>query len=387
MKARLANLIKDPLLEQLELQLHRPNFFYILRFQDAEIRHSNFLAWILNPRGNHGLGDIVLRRVLKDLFSNDAYEWIDEFQADIISLSEIELRREWNNIDLMILHESFAMCIENKVRSTDHSNQLARYKNTVETAFPLINHAFVYLTPDGRSPTESDDASAYQTYAHYDIAVIVKDVLNVYGESLSSRVRTYIDDYLTVIRREVMQDDTVNELARKIYSAHHEAMDFILDNKPDRYSEVGVIFEKLVIESGWVLGSPNKGYTRFLTPGLDKIIPRSGSYGWRYKEAFAFEFDYYSARKKISLKTVIPPGDDSHRALLSGALVKVAGARVSRGKKWSTHLNLGWAYDVTNEKRSDADVEEKLRSIWPEVTAFVEKVESELLAVSLDLGT
>jgi hypothetical protein len=35
-----------------------PNLFYILKFQDAEIRLPNFLAWLLNPKGNHGLNEL-----------------------------------------------------------------------------------------------------------------------------------------------------------------------------------------------------------------------------------------------------------------------------------------------------------------------------------------
>ena len=36
------------------------NLFDILKITRTEIRHSNMLAWLLNPNENHGLGDSVL---------------------------------------------------------------------------------------------------------------------------------------------------------------------------------------------------------------------------------------------------------------------------------------------------------------------------------------
>ncbi|HKK61194.1 MAG TPA: PD-(D/E)XK nuclease family protein [Bacteroidales bacterium] len=49
-KEQLSKLIKNPDLEALELSLRKPDFFSILRVQTQEIRHSNFLAWLLDPK-------------------------------------------------------------------------------------------------------------------------------------------------------------------------------------------------------------------------------------------------------------------------------------------------------------------------------------------------
>ena len=76
---QLSALIKDPRIEELELKLKEPNLFYILKFQAAEIRHSNFLAWLLNPKGNHGLNELFLKKFLKNVFSYQGYDWINEF--------------------------------------------------------------------------------------------------------------------------------------------------------------------------------------------------------------------------------------------------------------------------------------------------------------------
>jgi len=105
-KELLSNLIRSSELEKLELTLKKSNLFYILKSHDAEIRHSNFLSWLLNPRQNHGLGDLFLKCMLRDLFSNNAYDWIDEFSVDQLDLGSVEIRREWQNIDVLIMTES-----------------------------------------------------------------------------------------------------------------------------------------------------------------------------------------------------------------------------------------------------------------------------------------
>jgi len=49
-------------LRQLESVLGQFNTFRVLGIEDAEIRHSNMLAWLLTPSESHGLGDRFLRR-------------------------------------------------------------------------------------------------------------------------------------------------------------------------------------------------------------------------------------------------------------------------------------------------------------------------------------
>ena len=51
-------------LEHLEDLIAEFNIFEVLGVQTRETRHSAFLAWLLDPSGNHGLGDYFLRRFL-----------------------------------------------------------------------------------------------------------------------------------------------------------------------------------------------------------------------------------------------------------------------------------------------------------------------------------
>ncbi len=51
-------------LERIEALLNRFNVFETIGFVDQELMHSNFLASLLDPRQNHGLGDAFLEEDL-----------------------------------------------------------------------------------------------------------------------------------------------------------------------------------------------------------------------------------------------------------------------------------------------------------------------------------
>ncbi len=51
-------------LERIEALLNRFNVFETIGFVNQDLMHSNFLASLLDPRQNHGLGDAFLEEDL-----------------------------------------------------------------------------------------------------------------------------------------------------------------------------------------------------------------------------------------------------------------------------------------------------------------------------------
>lgn len=47
-------------LEELTAELATFNVFRVLTIEEAEIRHSNTLGWLLDPAESHGLSDVFL---------------------------------------------------------------------------------------------------------------------------------------------------------------------------------------------------------------------------------------------------------------------------------------------------------------------------------------
>ena len=63
----LFELENDIAFQQLNQQVNSFNALKILKLENYEIRHSNILAWLLDPKENHGLHDYCLRKMLEHL--------------------------------------------------------------------------------------------------------------------------------------------------------------------------------------------------------------------------------------------------------------------------------------------------------------------------------
>ena len=60
-------IINNPDMERLESLLAQFNIFEALGAVRVELRHSDFLAYLLDPLGNHGFGDAFVKRLLQTL--------------------------------------------------------------------------------------------------------------------------------------------------------------------------------------------------------------------------------------------------------------------------------------------------------------------------------
>jgi hypothetical protein len=112
----------------LESLIGRFNVFDALARARTEIRHSTFLAFILDPGESHGQGQLFLRAVLMDLLkaAPPALRPLSPIDLDGTDLRGVEVRRERGHIDLLITcHEPpFVIVVENKLGSQEHSGQL-----------------------------------------------------------------------------------------------------------------------------------------------------------------------------------------------------------------------------------------------------------------------
>src|SRR5437870_4902030 len=105
----------------LESLIGKFNIFDALGIARWEIRHSNFLAFILDPAESHGQGQLFLKALLMDLLKATPADLrpLSPIELDGTDLRGVEVKREWKNIDLLITCKEprFAVVIENKVGS------------------------------------------------------------------------------------------------------------------------------------------------------------------------------------------------------------------------------------------------------------------------------
>jgi len=377
-KEQYRKLLNDPDFDKIELELRKPNIFQILRISRTEIRHSNFLAWLLSPNETHGLGKLFLINFLREVAILAKDSNLDILEIEKLNFNSVEIKREWKHIDLLIIFDKHVICIENKVDSQDHSAQLSTYHEIVKKNFKDHAKIHVYLTPTGEEPNEEGEGvEDYILFSYEKIIEHTERILDIYGKSINAAVYQYISDFLITLKRELTMSDTTNKLAENIYKNHKQLLDFIFANKPDIAAQLNPIFVKKIKESDWELGATTKVFIRFLPKSLN-FIPKTGE-GWQNKESFLFEFILQPDRNLVIFKSAVSPGNANVREILNNALSKIEGFRTPRGKNWLVHFQEDLPFDVSDMSEIDeAKVNEILNEKWKHVTDIVEKVEKEL---------
>lgn len=137
-----------------------------------EMVHTRMLAWLLDPRGKHRLGDAVLRRVVGHataqgeapnpplvVRSVHVSHWLNHTEADIVVFG-------WD----------FTLVIEVKVDAGEQEEQCDRlYKNYGSEPGPL----FLFLTPGGWPPHTATGAaqSAFKTVSWTQVRKMIECAL------------------------------------------------------------------------------------------------------------------------------------------------------------------------------------------------------------------
>jgi len=180
-------LLNDSNFEILELELKNPNIFQIHYISKTEIRHSNFLGWLLDPNENHRLNELFLLKFIREIAMEDTLNNLDEFEIFKINFDTVEIRREWKNIDLLIIFENIVICIENKIDTKDHPQQLEKYHKIIHEFFPKKKKIFIYLTPFGEKPISKFGQEHYSLYSYEKIIEQLHKILKYMGNHSMKR--------------------------------------------------------------------------------------------------------------------------------------------------------------------------------------------------------
>ena len=374
-------LLKDENFDRLDLGLQNPNIFQILRISKTEIRHSNFLAWLLDANQSHKLGNIFLKRFLRQVFTSEKFHDVNQIDVEELDLSKVQILREWKNIDILILLENVVVCIENKVLSKEHSNQLNRYRKIIDENFKDYRKTYVFLTPEG--DLSDDETEIYEPISYNFIIETLEKIISIYGESVNDQVKNYIKDYITIIKRELMKTDQLTILSQKIYQNHKELLDFIYEHKPEVVDDLRKSMREELPKRNWIEGSENKYYVRFLTPKIKDLIYYNveTKNGWTKKESFLFEIVLYPSSNQLTFKTVISPSDPEYNCKrLEDILLEIDGFSGSKGKKWLVNIikKEKFLYDDIPSMSSE-ELQGIINKFFDKISPVIAKVEEKFL--------
>lgn len=374
-------------LDRLEGMVGRFNVFEALGVVAQEVRHSDFLAFLLDPRGSHGLGDLFTKRFLQAALAGaqraDLLAPFSPVDLDVMDLGGAEVARERHRIDVLLTDERnrLAVALENKIWSAEGEGQLVRYQRAVEEGHPSWRRLFLYLTPHG------DEAShpEYLPVGYDVVRDVAESVLSSRGEGMDPALGHALRHYSEVLGRHVIGDSEIAELCKKIYRKHRRALDLIYEHRPDRQDEIRKILVGLVEETpGLKPEDSGKGKVRFAVADWDTPLTTAGQ-GWTSTGRLLI-FEWANETDKLLLKLVLGPGDQETRRRLhdatssAGRPFKVA---KGLGTYWNTLYSRPWLTKADLAEKEIDELEAKLHEQW---RRFVERDLPQMDAVLKNQG-
>lgn len=226
---------------QLDRLLKRFNVFNATDMRRREVKHTKFLAHLLNPHESHGLGIRFLEHFIVNLINqsksqNFDFLSLDLMNAEIISEGALAIdEKKVNSIDLLIIipnvsqdSQCVLIAIEAKVDSKESHDQLTKYRNLINKKYSDgFNNYFYFLTAKGDDP--SDDNWEGVTFGNV-ILPALETLIKYYKDTISDYLISIIEDYIEIIDGNHIIENEADGLAERI---SQESLDLIKSLKPN----------------------------------------------------------------------------------------------------------------------------------------------------------
>ncbi len=282
----------------------------------SEEFHSDMLAWLMAPRQSHGLGDRFLTRFLLQAGMPPVGHSGD--------LSATEVIREWAHVvdgekgrlDILIVnHAQQILCaIENKVFSYEHDNQLTRYRKALEaSSYSTFIKYYVFLTPRGTFPAREEDRLRWKPLAYSRVFGLVQQIVDNHEIPARTGVRAFLNQYVTTLRRNIMPETSLSQLARKTYLEHREAIDLIISNKPNWVAEARQwLREAIEQQPEWLLDKEDRSHIRFRTAVWDRHDATQTEGGWSPTSNTLLRFEFTFSGDLPYLQLALSPKNETN---------------------------------------------------------------------------
>jgi hypothetical protein len=287
------NSLKDLLVDKsflsLDRQLRTFNVFDVLNLKEFEIRHTRFLAHMLDPNGSHGLGtaflrnfllhvcaqlpdggsqlpgeihqlDLELARVNSELTLDDRASGAapapaaeDAEDATASGRLDILLRLPRRNGD------TISIAIENKINAREGNNQLARYRNWMDKKYGKNGSLLLYLTV-----TEEDVKAPWYGITYSNTVYPALDTTReTAGSTLGTGPALLIDHYMAALRDKVEAEAAsadADRLAEELHRSYPHAKGMIAELRSHWENPLG----NARLDAEWGLYSRYKATFDFL---------------------------------------------------------------------------------------------------------------------------
>lgn len=236
-KRRIIDFYNDPLFQELKSYYGKTTLFNILKIERNENRHSAFLAWLLDEKGSHGLGEEPLKRFMRLLAKmDDRYNepfLVGNYTIENMAVvTELPVKAEGHHksgrIDIFVDFDyrlltgteeernkvqHVHVIVENKVYTNEHDDQTKLYRDWARQEYKGKHNQTiigVFLAPDKPDECSGDEKGGF-CYVKITYQDILQDLIEpLLKMEMSPEARIFITDYIINLGQPV-QDKEGNE--------------------------------------------------------------------------------------------------------------------------------------------------------------------------------
>jgi hypothetical protein len=374
-------IVNDSSFRRLEELLFRFCPFEAMGAVNAELRHANFLAYLLDPLRPHNFGDAVLRSFLKSVIAETGPETdLTPLRIHLMDLRSVEIRREWRGIDLLIILpvERVVFCLEMKVGTKQHGDQLRRYRKIIEQHWTEWTHVFLFLRPTAE---EAEDDPWINLGFETIVTGLEQIQLKLSGDDCA---KSLLNAYTQMIRREFVTDEELQELATSLWKKHKEALMFLSDNEPDELSDLlrflrendKEICDEVSSANLTLVPDHHAGNTmlRFGVLEWDELKDGMTGQGWtKSGRILLIEIQRFHRKNSEGLRVLLvlgPTSSSVRQEIFSALIPHMKSGNRKLSDKWKRIYNA--PVFTLDENDEEFDVENAAEQVKSELKGFVE---------------
>lgn len=342
----------------------RFNLFEALNITKQEIRHSRFLAYLLDPHEAHGIGDRFLRGLLMAAAEGHPQLPVTRLELSIRDLSDATVQCERDHFDITVQLPSLGLLfvIENKVDASESNNQLTKYRESAKARYPEYKFMGSFLTPDGYA---GDDAH-WGTISYTTVATEIRSVLT--ATTLPPEVLVALNHYVDLIERKIVTSQALIDACREIYRTHKSAFDLVVEHGQE--SLLAMALEQFLATRTTLEVAAKRTETAFfLDKSWKSIAKATKADRKRWPHEFPVLFWFQLEEKKLLLRLeigpVIPDDADKRTKLVQLFKEKYQNIRANASSTYTRVLTMS---ERLPEDPTMDDVLDAMEKMWEKWT-------------------
>ena len=220
------------------------NPFDVLRYSDYEIRHSNVLAWLLQPNETHGIGDAFIRdfaSAMKDAATNQGIPPIP--LPSTFDPENVRVERELDYVDITLFFENerVVVAVENKMgeASPEHASQLMGYKQKLREKYEGTYDVHSVLLTNSPMAGASEHRFIHVSWSRIcDIVTSIRDQGRFEADQ-GDRVRAFLDHYLEIVERFAIRPDAAGDPSKTLLDDHRPLLERLSKEREEGSGNIG----------------------------------------------------------------------------------------------------------------------------------------------------